>query len=988
MKHLAELAARRLGAGPPEKETATRPGRGEAAGNVEPLQSPTMDTDETVAVAQEERKFTGQLIETSLAPKTNARDFVTVLTARKRLSKTWISPTEVSTLSKALWVKAEVHPVDSIYDLTTLLQGLEKDPFKCVIRGRLRADAEEVMARNLPEWNAKRKAAKLAEAQKAAKEEGREAPQEIEYEPLEESRPGPGFVLRRKALFEDAPHHWVLLDVDGVETPTPPGRDARQAVEEFISLMPAEFQCASFHVQLSNSAGLPKNEKTLKAHVWFWLEKAHDAARLNAWAQQLNADYGQSLGDPEAKLVDATVMDTIQLHYTSAPGFEKGVADPLAIRSWFDSRGAAFGSEEVSLVVSDRVVAAQRAKAMIVDDGRVDPRQKPGVIGAFHRAFEVEDVIARFLSEQFEHASGDRYTWLGGGGAAEGAFVRADRCGLGASHNSWPWGPNSAPNSFDLVRHFNFGHRDDEIDQLLPPQERPSHKAMCAWAASLDEVQRELASSKAARLDEMRRQAQIEENKRIGEGTNAVPVAELVTLKQALDRFVFISDGSRVADLAAPHYDLALSDWRNKLAASNETLPKLKDGKSVKDEEENELTVSVPVSKLWLADPRRQGVECRTFKAGAPLVVKSPENKEALNTWRPYDRTFEPSEADMTKSDLFFNHVTWLWGDDAPRFLDWLAHIEQHPGVLPHVGWLHVARSYGTGRNWISSVLVRLWPGKVAVNVDLPEMLAKGYTGTLAGKILATVDEIREGARDSQWQHAEALKSMMTCETRLINPKYGRQSVEFNACRWLMFSNHDSAIPLDKNDRRVEVARCEAAPRSPEYYTELYRALSSRGFIAAVAARLAARDISRFNPGAKATLNSAKLDVVQASQTPTGRQAELLVEKWPADVIRSSDLAEFMCGPGGGAMSAAHRRALNDFGAKARETTVKVEKVVTRIWALRNVEHWLTAPGKDVERELERVQAARHEIKNLDAEVQAVVDGWSAGELLDYLSCK
>jgi hypothetical protein len=68
---------------------------------------------------------------------------------------------------------------------------------------------------------------------------------------------------------------------------------------------------------------------------------------------------------------------------------------------------------------------------------------------------------------------------------------------------------------------------------------------------------------------------------------------------------------------------------------------------------------------------------------------------------------------------------------------------------------------------------------------------------------------------------------MLTTEHRGINPKYGRQHVEFNCARWLMFSQHHDALPLEHSDRRVIVIDNPTERGRPEYYKRLYALLDS-----------------------------------------------------------------------------------------------------------------------------------------------------------------
>ena len=468
-----------------------------------------------------------------------------------------------------------------------------------------------------------------------------------------------------------------------------------------------------------------------------------------------------------------------------------------------------------------------------------------------------------------------------------------------------------------------------------------------------DDVSAQSAAEARAKFDAARREHQRRENIRIGEGDHKVPSPEIITLVEAISRYVFLSDGSRVADVFNPHYDLAYVDWAATHAASKALVPQL-DIMFANGKVKKMLPKAVQVSTLWKGSKHRKTAICRTFKADGGLILPDPQGRLALNTWRPYVRT-QVAEPDAAGLPLFLDHVQFLFGADADRFLDWLAHIEQKPGELPHTGWLHIAREFGMGRNWLAGVLTRVWAGSVASNLDLVAMLKNGFNGQLSRKMLAVVDEIREGGRDSQWEHAEKLKSVITEETRLINPKYGRQTVEFNACRWLMFSNHLSAIPMDANDRRFEVVSMDKAPRGAAYYKQLYALWNSSEFVAAVAQHLGQRDIRRFNAGGHAKKTEAKMAAAKASQTPMAEKCEMLVKYWPSDLISSSRLYQVLDGQvADGMLTAAHRRTLEQFGVEALGRAVKVGGKSTKVSILRNKSKWKETAAQYITSELER----------------------------------
>ena len=441
-----------------------------------------------------------------------------------------------------------------------------------------------------------------------------------------------------------------------------------------------------------------------------------------------------------------------------------------------------------------------------------------------------------------------------------------------------------------------------------------------------------------------RRTEQIRENIEIGEGQSIDTRTDIVTLTEAVDRFVYQSDGSRVSDRRNPRFETSVGDLNHLLAASTTpvTVTKSIGG--------HEVTVIVqkPVTHVWLRHENRKTVITRTFRPSHPEFTLDPNNFSAFNSWRPRLRV---KNAAPNLAAPFLEHVGVVFGDEAEPFLDWLAHIEQFPGVLPHTAWLNIATRTGLGRNWISSVLVRLWRGNVAANVDLVGLIGSAFNGMLSSKLLAVVDEIREGGAggSESWRFSERLKSIVTEEMRTINPKYGRQSVEWNCCRWLLFSNHRSALKLTETDRRFNVSICDELPRSPAYYAQLYSTLTQPGFIDAVAAVLGSRDLSRFNPGARAIQNDAKAQVIGLSKNEAQMIAETIVRLWPADLITMPQVRDIMGDDQNeNRLGAGTRYALEDAGIRTLDRRARMDGQQLRVMSVRNHAHWSSSPAQEL----------------------------------------
>lgn len=442
--------------------------------------------------------------------------------------------------------------------------------------------------------------------------------------------------------------------------------------------------------------------------------------------------------------------------------------------------------------------------------------------------------------------------------------------------------------------------------------------------------------------DETRRQLQKAENMRLQQPLEDSPPPDMTPQQMDLD-CVWIAEGSMVGRISDPQQVLSFTDFAG-LTASSTTVRT--DGGRVRP---------VANAVLWKQSSIRQTVQTRTFHAGARPICRDPDGKLALNSWRPISRW--PSAADVGP---FLGQVEYLFPDAGEReaFLDWLAHLEQWPGVLPHYGWLHVAEHTGTGRNWLASLLARVWRGYVAPNVDLPALLDSQFNGQLAGRILAIVDEVQEAAGENPYRNANRLKSLVNAEYRDLNPKFGRQFREHNACRWLVFSNHDNALPLSDTDRRWRVVRHTAGPRPPGVYADLYARLADAEFVNAVGMYLQARDISKFNPGERPPMNDAKRAAVAASKTLIQQYAEELVSRWPADVIANADAANVLADGAESPLMPAHRRALAELGAVPlpQGVTMYVQGRSSRGWILRNRERWDAATGPELTAEAGRAR--------------------------------
>lgn len=113
---------------------------------------------------------------------------------------------------------------------------------------------------------------------------------------------------------------WLLLDFDGIACPDKIKflKHPEQGIKYLVSLLPGYFYGVSYHYHLSSGAGLDGG-KTIRAHIWYWLDKpVHDDA-LKDWAKVINC---------HGSLIDTNLFGAVHPHYTSDPIFD-GVPDPF-----------------------------------------------------------------------------------------------------------------------------------------------------------------------------------------------------------------------------------------------------------------------------------------------------------------------------------------------------------------------------------------------------------------------------------------------------------------------------------------------------------------------------------------------------------------------------------------------------------------------------------------------------------------------------------
>lgn len=132
-------------------------------------------------------------------------------------------------------------------------------------------------------------------------------------------------------------------------------------------------------------------------------------------------------------------------------------------------------------------------------DRQGDPLEKGGIVGAFCRAYTIQEAIANFIPEEYIETKNGRYTYTKGSTSA-GLAIYDDKFAY-SNHSTDPVSQQLV-NAFDLVRIHKFQHLDDDVKEGTPINRIPSFKAMTELALKDPGVKKEMSEELKSQIKE------------------------------------------------------------------------------------------------------------------------------------------------------------------------------------------------------------------------------------------------------------------------------------------------------------------------------------------------------------------------------------------------------------------------------------------------------------------------------------------------------
>lgn len=489
---------------------------------------------------------------------------------------------------------------------------------------------------------------------------------------------------------------------------------------------------------------------------------------------------------------------------------------------------------------------------------------------------------------------------------------------------------------------------DETEEQAIPLPDEPEDPALTAQGARIDA---EIRARRAA--------------------AEAVPRAEVLDLGAMLARFAYLKNEDRVVDLRKPHLTYSVQGFRNLTRSSTRIIIGPRGGER-----------PVPIADDWLAHDGRIDLEGTTFRPNAARVTVNLHGHPAVNMWSRPAIADRPLPLDWEqRAAIFTAHLDYLIPDTIERsnVVRWIAQRFQRPEILPKWHLLLVAENaHGTGRNWLARFTKEALSTYVQEALPLRRILDGNFNAEIESAVIGVVDEIREGGSE-YWKHAQALKSFLSEQTRVINKKYRAPYEVQNYLGVMMFSNHIDALPIEDDDRRIYVARCTEAPRDRAYFDYIYDALKEPETVRALYELMLRMDLSGFSVEGRAPMTAAKQRMIEESRSDEEGELRSIIKDWPSDLMRSATLRkmlqdfrdnELLFGEDrhkSDQLSTGHLRRLyrtcgviaaGQIRMTAAEAGAGIKDVRYRVVALRNYHNrWRGASDDEMRREVERGEA-------------------------------
>lgn len=230
---------------------------------------------------------------------------------------------------------------------------------------------------------------------------------------------------------------------------------------------------------------------------------------------------------------------------------------------------------------------------------------------------------------------------------------------------------------------------------------------------------------------------------------------------------------------------------------------------SAKFEDPEDASIKKNFIDVWLTDTKQKSYN---------KIVFDPSMKD-LNNYNQF-KGFKYTEGEQAQPDnIFCKLLRRVCNDDNVYnyFLNWIAHIIQHPYKKTNAAIVMYSNEKGVGKNCIVDGICKLLDGYNA-HVETIEDITKNFNKHLVNKLFIYGDEIKASSKCI----SDKLKQVITRPTQNFEMK-GKDAFEVaDFTNWLFTTNNRDAFKVEQNDRRLYMIECIEQKLNMVASTEFY----------------------------------------------------------------------------------------------------------------------------------------------------------------------
>lgn len=244
--------------------------------------------------------------------------------------------------------------------------------------------------------------------------------------------------------------------------------------------------------------------------------------------------------------------------------------------------------------------------------------------------------------------------------------------------------------------------------------------------------------------------------------------------------------------------------------------------------------VTKPAGKWWLENPARKQYHTVVFAPGSDV-------KESYNLWRGFQVEARPGDC-----SLYLDHVkkNICCGNEEyyEYLIGWMARAVQRPATAGQVAVV-LRGGRGTGKGVFTKTFGHLF-GRHFLQISNANHLVGNFNAHLRDAVVVFADEAFF-AGDKK--HESTLKTMVTEDTMMVEPKGVDSEMAPNYTHIIMASNNDWVVPAGGDERRYFVLDVGAdQQQDTEYFKNILEQMKNGGY-EALLHFLMTYDLSEYN---------------------------------------------------------------------------------------------------------------------------------------------